>query len=178
MPPPPFFLREAIDQQKSMGWNLMLEGLMAAEWELVQQAYYMFIMSRRTGKHWLVSIIKKLWQVAWDLWDHQNKVLHEKENSVMQSHQRQLDHLVTATYQRLSTYVIAQSDQYLTRLPLPQLLIKEYEYKKAWLMQADAALCITRRNQWRDRQPPHIMMRGMKRLMTRWLNSGCRSRSV
>ncbi len=40
---PPFFLREAIDQQKSMGWNLMLEGWMAAEWELVQQAYYTFI---------------------------------------------------------------------------------------------------------------------------------------
>jgi hypothetical protein len=175
---PPFFLREAIDQQKSMGWNLMLEGWMAAEWELVQQAYYTFLKSRRTGKRWLISIIKKLWQVAWDLWDHRNKVLHESENSVMQSHQRRLDHLVTDTYQRLSTYVIARSDQYLTRLPLPQLLVKECEYKKAWLMQADAALCITRRSQWRDRQPPHIMLRGMKQLLTRWLNSGRRSRSV
>jgi hypothetical protein len=78
-------------------------------------------------------MIKKLWQVAWDLWDHHNKVLHKKENTVMQLHQCQLDRLVTFTYQHLSTFVIAHSDQYLTRLPLTQLLSKEYEHKEAWL---------------------------------------------
>jgi hypothetical protein len=144
----PFCLQEVIEQQKSMGWNLMLEGWLAAKWELEQQAYYTLIKSRQSWNRWLIAIIKKLWQVAWDLWDHRNKVLHEKENTVMQSHQHQLDRLVTATYQHLSTYVIDCSDQYLTRLAITQLLTKDYEYKNVWLIQANAALCITRRSHW------------------------------
>ncbi len=86
----PFWLRDTIKQQADIGWNLFLEGWIAKEWELVQQAYYQLIQSRRTGKRWLISIIKKLWQVAWDMWDHQNQILHEEENAVAQRILRQL----------------------------------------------------------------------------------------
>ncbi len=41
---------------------------------------------------------QKIWQVAWDLWDHHGKALHEKENTAVHSHQRHMDRFVTATY--------------------------------------------------------------------------------
>jgi hypothetical protein len=48
----------------------------------VQHRYYEFLDSRRTGLRWLTALIQKLWDVAWDMWDHRNRVLHDQEHSV------------------------------------------------------------------------------------------------
>ena len=175
---PPFCIRDAIQQQSDIGWNLVLEGWLAKEWELVQQAYYNLIKSRRSGKRWTISIIKKLWQVAWDLWDHRNQILHEKDNAVVQQQLRQLDSNITASYHLLTTYVLAGADRYLTKMSLTQLLAKETDYKKAWLLQASAALKVTRQSNWRVQQPPHRMMVGMRRTLRRWLDKSQRPRSI
>ncbi len=36
--------------------------------------------SRRSGKWWISGLIQKLWEVAWDLWDYWNSILHHQEN--------------------------------------------------------------------------------------------------
>jgi hypothetical protein len=48
----------------------------------VQQRYYEWIGSRRSGLRWLTAQIQKLWDIAWDMWDNRNRVLHEQEHSV------------------------------------------------------------------------------------------------
>ncbi len=60
----PYFLKDALDQQTTIGWQLFFEGWIAREWEQIQQAYYIMIKSRRAGKRRLVFIINKLWQSA------------------------------------------------------------------------------------------------------------------
>jgi hypothetical protein len=87
----------------------------------------------------------------WDMWDHRNQILHEEENAVAQRLLRQLDGHITATYQCLTTYVLAGSDKYLTKLSLTNLLLKDRDYKKAWLLQATAVTKITRQSNWRTR---------------------------
>jgi hypothetical protein len=42
--------------------------------------HYINIGERKTGKRWISSLIKKLWEIAWDLWEHRNGVLHDKIN--------------------------------------------------------------------------------------------------
>ncbi len=54
----PFQLHPAIEQQNDIGWNNFLEGWVTFEWELVQQAYYELIQSRRSGLRWFSSPIK------------------------------------------------------------------------------------------------------------------------
>jgi hypothetical protein len=44
-------------------------------WSEVQHRYYEFLDSRRTGLRWLTALIQKLWDVAWDMWDHRNRAL-------------------------------------------------------------------------------------------------------
>ncbi len=162
----PFFLQDATDEQTIIGWNLFLEQWIAIEWEMIQQAYYNLIKSWRMGKRWLISIIKKLCQAAWDLWDHRNKVLHEKENTVMQLQVRQLESQILSTYWCLSTFVVEGADRYLTRLSLPLLLDKEMEYKKAWFMQASTILKILRQSSWRGWQTQQVALAGMRRITT------------
>jgi hypothetical protein len=55
-----------------MGWQAAFEGRWHQDWAAVQQKYYEYIGSRRTGKRWLVAVITKLWDVAWDLWMDRN----------------------------------------------------------------------------------------------------------
>ena len=43
---------------------------------LQENRYYKSVKSRRTGRRWTVELIKKLQDIAWDMWDHRNSVLH------------------------------------------------------------------------------------------------------
>jgi hypothetical protein len=54
-----FMLEGIMEHQSSIGWQRFFEGWTAIEWERAQQAYYMLIKSRRTGKRWVVALIKK-----------------------------------------------------------------------------------------------------------------------
>ena len=58
-----------------------LNGLLSAQWEATQQLYFRHIKSRKSGRTWVIALIKKLWQVSWDMWDHRNSVLHGNEET-------------------------------------------------------------------------------------------------
>ena len=74
-----FGLQEATRNQNSIGWQALLEGCPALGWKEAQQAYYEWLPSKRTGLRWLSALVRKLWQIAWDMWEHRNGILHDKE---------------------------------------------------------------------------------------------------
>jgi hypothetical protein len=76
----------------------MLEGWLSWEWESTQQAYYTFTHSRRTGKRWLIQLIKKLWSIAWDLWEHRNGILHKQDNLVSDAELQRTNLRVSSLY--------------------------------------------------------------------------------
>jgi hypothetical protein len=41
-----------------------------------------FKQSGFTGKRWSTAIIKKLWGVAWDMWEHWNHVLRKEQEAL------------------------------------------------------------------------------------------------
>ena len=68
----------------------MLEGLPVVGWAEVQQRYFAWVKSKYSGRRWLSELIRKLWNVAWDLWEHRNGILHKSDTS-LSSQQRRLD---------------------------------------------------------------------------------------
>ena len=74
-----FDLPTAIRNQNEVGWQAFIEGCPTKGWQESQQQYYEFLRSRKTGLRWLSALIRKLWQVAWDMWEHRNGILHDKE---------------------------------------------------------------------------------------------------
>jgi hypothetical protein len=42
----------------------------------------------------MIALIKKLWEIAWDPWEHCNGILHETQNMVLTAETRMLDHMV------------------------------------------------------------------------------------
>ncbi len=69
-------LPAAIEAQSKIGWQALFEGWLACEWAAVQQSYYTWFCSQRTGRRWVSLLICKLWDTAWDLWEHRNGILH------------------------------------------------------------------------------------------------------
>jgi hypothetical protein len=70
-----YALPAVVQKQDAIGWQSFLEGRPSVGWSEVQHRYYEFLDSRRTGLRWLTALIQKLWDVAWDMWDHRNRVL-------------------------------------------------------------------------------------------------------
>ena len=65
--------------QTMIGWRSFLQGKLSLEWADQQTQYYRLLGLRRTGKRWVVALIRKLWEVSWTMWDHRNKILHQDD---------------------------------------------------------------------------------------------------
>jgi hypothetical protein len=122
-----------------MGWDSLLEGWQDSSWEETQQNYYSFLKSWHTGRRWAVSLIKKLWTVAWDLWEHRNRILHQKDSATSRIEKDTLDQKLRQAYYN-SGDKLQQHDKYLTSLSLTPLLAKDITYKRTWLSQINLAM--------------------------------------
>jgi hypothetical protein len=56
---------------------------------------------------------KETMDVAWDLWSHQNGILHHSENMLAVAEQRELDQRIKTTYINLARANVVQLDRYL-----------------------------------------------------------------
>jgi hypothetical protein len=127
------------------------------------------IKSSRTGRRWATAVIEKLWNIAWDIWEHRNGILHRQENLVAQSLIIQLNARVSRTYTELSSRTLRHNDRHLVYLTLFTLLQWDTNYKITWLSVAEPALRETRRDQWQTSTRSRRMVQGMQRCMFTWL---------
>jgi len=71
-------IRRALQEQDDIGWTNLLEGCVSQHWAVAPTNYYKWMGSRKSGRRWTIALIKKLWDVVWDLWDQQNLVLQRR----------------------------------------------------------------------------------------------------
>lgn len=84
-------MRSALAKQDKISWEAAFMGRWSIEWMEIQNLYYTFIGSRRSGKCWQVALSKQLWEVAFRLWEQCNKVnLATKEEAERLEYQAQL----------------------------------------------------------------------------------------
>ena len=70
-------INEATKEQEDIGWWNMMLGLHSNKWQIIQQAHYKRIGSKRSAKRWTSLVIRKLWEIAWDMWQHRCRVAHD-----------------------------------------------------------------------------------------------------
>ena len=122
----------ATEQQNDIGWQAMAKGWTTEEWAVIQQEYYKLIG--------LVEIIKKLWLIAWDMWEHRNSILHNTENVHSQTQEAQLNKKMCKLYSAAIRYLAHSPDNYLLGIPISNLIRKSYAYKKNWANSAKIAI--------------------------------------
>jgi hypothetical protein len=64
-------VRSAAELQHQSRWKNLFEGRPNIYWVKLQSWYFtVALKSLQSGKRWMTELIKKLWGVAWDLWEH------------------------------------------------------------------------------------------------------------
>ena len=77
-----------------MGWQDFLEGRLSVKWAEVQHLHFVSLSKRNTGLRWVSMLIQKLFEVAWDQWEHRCGVAHHKDND---AHAQRISMAVTDT---------------------------------------------------------------------------------
>jgi hypothetical protein len=93
--------------------------------------------SRRTGLRWLTALIQKLWDVAWDMWDHRNRVLHQ-EHSVARDLQIQDEFATGSVGLAREAKLLSQEDYNLSNDCRPIKRHGSSEYKRHGHVPSDA----------------------------------------
>jgi len=167
---PPRAFEQLIQEQSQIGWHRFFEGWFSPGWRDAQQRYYLATRSTRTGRRWVTALIQKFWDIAWDLWEHRNGVLHEKENLVTESLGLHLNRRVTRVFLALCSRALRATDRHLVQLPLSKLLERNANYKTQWLEVAEPTLRVERRQVWQDNHRVTRMVTGMRNCLLSWLS--------
>jgi len=156
---PTFTLKvnNAIDYQEDIGWQNLLEGWLCLEWESIQQDYLKSIGSHRSVKRWVAALIKKLWTVLWDMWEHRNGILHNTQNIVTELREDLVDHSVKNIYHMATSTLCHTKDNYLITASLSKLLSRTMAYKETWLFTTQQAIKSQRALAAKDRRALHRM---------------------
>lgn len=155
--------KQLILDQCTIGWSFFLEGIIGTHWGIQQELYYKSIGSRKSGLRWTVALIKKLWNIAWDLWSHRNGLEHLNDAvKTMQKLQEEVDfsiefHIVSGNDD--FEFMFSEEEVAKVRLGTPT-------YIKAWLENVRAFSKRLDRRQHSTRE-----LVGMRNIMMRFLTS-------
>jgi len=128
-------LRGTVEAQDRVGWRALLEGLPVPGWAEVQHRFYLWMGIRKTGERWVVALIHKVWEVAWDLWDHRNRVLHDSDTSLIK---QQREQEIMAQFEAGAHSVTAEA-RVLFRQGVTAVLALPPEAQQAWLIRIHQA---------------------------------------
>lgn len=142
-PPTPFSspsptVQAAIHIQNDIGWENLFEGCIAKEWEHTQIVYYEWCRSKKSGRRWTTALIQKLWDIAWDLWEYRNGIVHSKENAEILHNMAETDGSIRTQYHR-GPHGLAQCDHSLFCKPLDDILSASIPYRQKWLQRVNTA---------------------------------------
>ena len=153
----------AMEIQDDIGWRATLEGSWAQEWADVQRRYYLWIDSQKSSRRWISQLIRKVWEVAWDQWEHRNGLQHEPER-LAQIEDPNLNDDIRAEY-RLGPVGLLPRDHYHFQTPLAEMLRANLVTRQRWLANVSAA---------RERRDAlgRASRRRQRQALRNWLSAG------
>jgi hypothetical protein len=124
-------VNDLILEQDTVGWRNFLEGGILKKWAAKQQEYYTWLKRRNTGKRWVATLIKKLWEISWNMWEQRNGELKNPASPASLREHARLDASITHEY--TDTTTLAKRDRRWFRRPKEILFTEALEFKQQWL---------------------------------------------
>ena len=150
-------LSTAIRAQDLLGWQNFLDGLLATEWEEVQNSYFQWLGSRRTGRRWVELLILKVWEVAWDQWQHRNGIAHAESEDAFRFDMDAIDCSIREEFIR-GPQRLPSRERHLFSGSLEELLDKSARFRRAWLDSVELARSTLQTREYTHYQPERTLM--------------------
>ncbi len=121
-----------VSNQSAIGWEHFLDGWLARSWQDYQEGLWQSVQSRCSGKCWIAELIKKLWNVPWDMWAHRNGILHQSPMARQEILEKQVNNQIHGIYAG-GTQALPRDAFGFVRKPLEQTLHLSLPAKQQWL---------------------------------------------
>jgi hypothetical protein len=151
--------------QDSIGWKNFLEGGVLQGWAAKQQEYFEWLQRRNTGKRWITQLIKKLWEISWNMWEQRNGELKNPESPASLREHARLDATISREYEDQTTLTIR--DRRWFRRPKEILFTEPLEYKQQWTESVNMARARFARRNHTSTQAQRSLMRATFRRTAR-----------
>ena len=70
-------IQDIVNEQTQAGWDLALSGVFLCQWTQPQETWCLGTNRRNSSHVWMCLLIRKLFEVGFDLWEFQNGTLHD-----------------------------------------------------------------------------------------------------
>ncbi len=97
----------------------------------MMQNYFNSIETRKTGLRWATSLIKKVRDTSWDMWDHRNRLLNDGDGDEDLLGITSLHEEMTTIYYAPRTHLMPRDNHALFSHPLVDLLSQTLQMKQA-----------------------------------------------
>ena len=94
--------------QQTIGWFPILFGFIHKAWTEHQQAYLQALGSKKHPARWTRMLIQKMFNIAWDMWDHRNHVKHHGPTAARLRHEDDINQKVRAQFDLGSENLLRQ----------------------------------------------------------------------
>ena len=148
-----------LQTQDLLGWRAFLEGCVLKEWAAKQQEYYTWLERKNTGRRWITTLIKKMWEISWDMWEQRNGELTNPESPASLMEHARLDALIHIEYEDPVT--LAVRDRRWFRRSKEIIATETIDYKKQWLESVSLARARFARRQPTNLQSQRAAMRNV-----------------
>ena len=160
-------IRVAIRQQHKIGWQDLLHGLSAKEWQRLQRTHYKEQGIRKSSRRWIKGLLIQLHHLSFRMWDHRNTIKHKVRKPQEKLMEDRLNRVILRHLTSTPTSLLP-SDRYHLRHNAPLLLKKPVAFKKAWLLNVLAAC--TRALRIRTNDPEADAVSTDEYPLLRWIN--------
>ncbi len=148
--------------QSRIGWYNLLIGFASPHWGDTQELYFRQTQVVKTGKEWLTALIRKLWETAWDMWEHRNGIKHSPDFATEESLWDLQDNI--RYYFELGAHVLPAMDRHhLSSTTVHQVLRQSIADQRRWLATVKAA------HQLAEQRAVTPELQPLRELMLRWL---------
>jgi hypothetical protein len=125
---------DLITQQNQIGWNAVLEGYLGRFWEEYQEDYIQQQSSQQSSQKWASRVVRKLWMIAWELWQHHNSKEHNDDKT---KELARLEREIMSEIE-IGTQNISVLQKFFTAKEINKVQGGNHGYKIAWLRSVKA----------------------------------------
>ena len=125
-------INNALRQQSKIGWNNLLQGFFATEWLDCIQHQLHTIKSRKSAVVALSLLQKRLWKVAFKLWEHRNSFKHDTKMRLCNHDHTSLQDEIIKEW-RTGKDLMHARFAYLLDGTIADIFCKSIHAKKQWL---------------------------------------------
>ena len=123
----------ALHQQRRIGWDSLIEGFWSKAFYICQKEHLELQNNTKSTILLLSKVQRRIWQIAWRLWDHRNKILHDENKSFQPSDIQNINKKIQYEWKK-NVDTLHPSYSSLFGRQLHTILTKSHVNKLNWLI--------------------------------------------